>query len=315
MSRSDSPSPSPAAARRAQPSDATLVNAFLWPWVTLGITMPGGVHAVDLYSADPEKLARGYQPEVSLDGQCTWYFLSPLRPKSPHDPRKVRTVADGTGCWRSDSGVKNVIDCLDGARHVGYRQNFSFMRRDAAGADARSGWAMTEFHLHHSYDEHGHGGKVEGLVLCKMYRNRNRRIHGGSDDVVPGVSPCAEKTFSCGKSQPIGHDYSKAKNSDGGATATGTIAPPLLNSMVAGDDKVSGATTTTTAPPLGHKGNPVEVDNEDLLTWSPARKKMRAAGAGAESSEAASTVSNPTPDQVRCPRCGFHFTTMQSSRS
>jgi hypothetical protein len=157
-------------------------------------------------------------------------------------------------------------------------------------------------------------GLSEAHPVC-AWRTRNIYINSPHDAFVAPRQPCAEKTFSCGKSQPIGHDYSKAKNSDGGATATGTIEPPLLNSMVAGDDKVSGATTTTTAPPLGHKGNPVEVDNEDLLTWSPARKKMRAAGAGAESSEAASTVSNPTPDQVRCPRCGFHFTTMQSSRS
>ncbi|EER96166.1 uncharacterized protein LOC8081834 [Sorghum bicolor] len=322
-----------AAALYAQPTDVTLVKDFLRPWVTSGDTKAGGagagaaayVHAADLYSADPEELARAFQPAVSRDGDAVWYFLSPLRTKSPRDRRKVRAVADGTGCWHSEAGPKNVIDHLDGGRHVGYRQSFSFMRRRETGPDVRAGWVMAEFHLHHE----NLGRKVEGLVLCKMYRSP--RIHGpavvpDSDDIVHSdVSLYAETMFCCGKSKAVDDDddsYSvpprwqrrHAMNSDRTATATAMTAS-LLKKKVDGDDAVSG--TTMAAVPCPNN-KVVVADDEDLLVLPPARKKMKVAVADADSSgtalalKATAAGAPSMAAQLHCPQCGFHLAALQA---
>jgi hypothetical protein len=295
--------------------------------VTSGDTKAGGagayVHAADLYSADPEELARRFNPAISLDGNYTWYFLSPLRTKSPRDRRKVRAVADGTGCWHSEAAPKNVVDHLDGGRHVGYRQSFSFMRRGDAGVDVRAGWIMAEFHLHHD----GLGRKVEGLVLCKMYRSP--RNHGpavapdGDDDVRSGVSRSAETMFSCGKSKAVDDEDSNAvtarrqrhsKNLDGTATTIAMTAPILMK-KAAGDDEVSGMTTAV-APCTKNKA--VLADDEDLLASPPAHKKMRVAVADAESFGAVSalkataTGAPAVAAQLHCPQCGFHLAALQA---
>ncbi|XP_066391604.1 uncharacterized protein [Miscanthus floridulus] len=327
MSHAGPTSPSPAAALYVQPSDVTLVKDFLRPWVTSGDTKVGGagafVHAADLYSADPEELARRFQPAVSMDGDCTWYFLSPLRTKSPRDRRKVRAVADGTGCWHSEAAPKNVVDHLDGGRHIGYRQSFSFMRRGDAGVDVRAGWIMAEFHFHHQ----GLGRKVEGLVLCKMYRSP--RNHGpsvapdGDDAVRSGVSLSAETTFYCRKSNAIDDEDSNAvtagrqrhsNNSNGTATTT-AMTVPLLTEKAAGDDEVSGMTTGVAPCP---KNKAVVADDDDLLESPPAHKKMRVAVANAESSGAVLVLKETTAGtpaataQLHCPQCGFHLAALQA---
>ncbi|XP_066395993.1 NAC domain-containing protein 68-like [Miscanthus floridulus] len=323
-------SPSPAAALYAQLSDVTLVNDFLRPWVTSGDAKEGiagaYVHTADIYSADPDELARRFQPAVSLDGERVWYFLSPLRTKSPRDRRKVRAVADGTGCWHSEAAPKNVINHLDGGHHVGYRQSFSFMRRGNAGADVRDGWIMAEFHLH-NHDENGRSRKVEGLVLCKMYRSpRNRGpavVPNGDDDVTSVVSLSAETTFSCGKSKAVDDEDSNtmtprwqrhSTNSDGVATATAMTAP-LLTKKAAGDDEVSGMITAVAPSP---KNKAVVADDEDLLASPRAHKKMRMAVADAKSSGAelalkATPAGAPAAAaQLHCPQCGFHLATPQA---
>jgi len=174
---------SPAPAFDSHPSDLVLVRSYLRPWVAQGVRPPGAfVHAADLYAAEPGELARRFRAAVARDGERAWYFLSPLRTKSPRGRRKARTVAGGAGWWHGEAGPRPVLDPLDGRRMVGYRQSFSFMRRGADGAPVRTGWIMLELRLH---DDDG-GGSSTGSAAAR-------------EEVLLDQSPSPPPMSSCGR--------------------------------------------------------------------------------------------------------------------
>ncbi|KAF8713943.1 hypothetical protein HU200_027927 [Digitaria exilis] len=261
MPRSSPPSHAPPAASSpsfdfgSHPTDVDLVNSILRPWVERGVRPPGTyAHAADLYAAEPSDLARRFRAAVDRNGERAWYFLSPLRAKSPRGRRKARTVAGGAGWWHGEAGPKPVVDNLEGRRKVGYRQSFSFMRKGGDGAPVRTGWIMVELRLHYDDDEDGGGGgigeQLEGLVLCKVYRS-------------PRHPDTAAAEESCAATAPDGWHSSSAvvvdddRSSDAlvvsddetsiGAAAPTTPGPEEKTAAAGAKNEISGATTPAAA--------------------------------------------------------------------
>ncbi|CAN6209187.1 unnamed protein product [Urochloa humidicola] len=301
----------------AHPSDVVLVKSYLRPWVSSGVRPHGAfVHAADLYAAEPGDLARRHRAAVARDGERAWYFLSPLRTKSPRGRRKARTVAGGAGWWHGEGGPRPVLDPLDGRRKVGYRQSFSYMRRGADGAAVRTGWIMVELRLVQDDDDDaggegdaaaGGGGiedQLEGLVLCKVYRSPRHpdtaaandggevescaaaaapvARHGGGVAADDGVSSDAPRTAAAAAG-----GKRKAEDDEGSSAATSSGAAALgIKNPAAADDEVeiSGATTAA-ARREGKKA--ADDDGEDSSASTPARKRARAADGGESSSATA----------------------------
>nr|TKW30213.1 hypothetical protein SEVIR_2G021000v2 [Setaria viridis] len=256
----------------SHPSDVVLVKSYLRPWVAQGVRPPGAfVHAADLYAAEPGDLARRHRAAVARDGERAWYFLSPLRTKSPRGRRKSRTVEGGTGWWHGEAGPKPVLDPLDGRRKVGYRQSFSFMRRGADGAPVRTGWIMLELRLHDD-DDDGEGGgglgdQLEGLVLCKVYRSPRHPETAAAPDDGDEESCAAAETAPGGR-------HSNAADSDGSSDASLVAVVEPGGKRKAYDDEGSSAAT-----PRRHiKNADGETSGAAAALMAPGLKKQAADG-------------------------------------
>lgn len=304
MSREGPPSPAPAPAAvlyAEQPSDLTLVKNILGPWVATRVNNAAEAHVVDIYSAEPDELARMYQPTVSKNGERAWYFLSSLSLKGRGGSHKSRTVIpESAGSWRTEDGPKHVIDHLDGGRLVGYRQKLSFMRREGAdGERVRTGWVMAEFHIHQYDAEGGAGRKVEGLILGKIYRGNRRRV-------PTAVTPDPDASG----------DAAAATAPDGGGETTPAAAapgpkpaPPARKraAAAAGNVERSGAKTdnngeteptSSAAAAPGPKPAP------------PARKRAAVAASNDDESPGAEKAAGAA--WLHCPRCRFHLGALQA---
>ncbi|CAN6222258.1 unnamed protein product [Urochloa humidicola] len=309
------------AAFDSHPSDVVLIKSYLHPWVSSGLRPHGAfVHAADLYAAEPDDLARRHRAAVARDGERAWYFLSPLRTKSPRGRRKCRTVADGAGWWHGEGGPRAIVDPLDGRRRVGYRQSFSYMRRAEDGVAVRTGWIMVELRLHDDDGEDGNGGggggsmedQLEGLVLCKVYRSPRHPDTAKANDAEEAQScaaaaaeavaaPLATAVVAIGGKRKAEDDEGSSaaatprryikkaggETSSGAAAAEAAAAPGLKKPPAAEDDEVeiSGATTDA-ARGDGEGKKAADDDGEDSLASTPARKRAKADG-GETSSGAA----------------------------
>ncbi|CAN6196737.1 unnamed protein product [Urochloa humidicola] len=316
-----------AAAFDSHPSDVVLIKSYLHPWVSSGVRPHGAfVHAADLYAAEPAHLARRHRAAVARDGERAWYFLSPLRTKSPRGRRKCRTVADGAGWWHGEGGPRAVVDPLDGRRRVGYRQSFSYMRRAEDGAAVRTGWIMVELRLHDDDGEDGNGGgrggsmedQLEGLVLCKVYRSPRHPDTAAANDADEEEESCAAAAEVETVAAPlavaaaVAGGKRKAEDDEGSSAATPTrrhiknaggenssvaaaAAQGVKKPPAAADEEVeiSGATTDA-ARGDGEWKKAAEDDGEDSSASTPARKRAKAHG-GETSSGAAVAAAAGAP--------------------
>ncbi|TVU35545.1 hypothetical protein EJB05_17441, partial [Eragrostis curvula] len=330
------PSPSPAnnptcAAFHSQPSDLELVKSYLRPWVSTGLKAGTFIHEADVYAADPADLTREFSPAVAQDGERAWYFLTPLRRKSGRGKRKARVVATGSGWWHNEAKSKPVVDGLGGRREVGYRQSFSFMKKEG-GMRTRTGWLMLELRLESEHDD-GRGDQEEGspgsLVLCKVYRSPRQPEPTAGEPAEAPAAPAGRKTEadddeSCeapphkGKKaeDDEGSDASAAsgrrRKSDGEGSSAATVAAP--------DRKADGEIpVTATAAAPGRQGEKAAGD-EDSAETSAAAPGTKRKAADDESSVAASAAeperskrktdggsSGAPATEVHCPQCGCHL--------
>ncbi|PUZ68278.1 hypothetical protein GQ55_2G013300 [Panicum hallii var. hallii] len=285
---------------------------------------------------------------MARDGERAWYFLSPLRTKSPRGRRKARTVAGGTGWWHGEAGPKPVLDPLDGRRKVGYRQSFSFMRRGADGAPVRTGWIMVELRLHDEDDGDGAGGigdQLEGLVLCKVYRSPRHPGHAEAPDGDDLEESCAAAAAPA----PAGRLSNVAEDDGSSDSPVVTAAPPggkrkadddgepsaatPRRHIRTADDETSGADVVTvlgpkektaddenetsgatTAAARGDEEEKKAADDEDSSASTPARKRAKTAddeGVGAASAPKR-MAGAPATQQLHCPQCGFHLGALQT---
>uniref|UniRef100_A0A0E0JM56 NAC domain-containing protein n=1 Tax=Oryza punctata TaxID=4537 RepID=A0A0E0JM56_ORYPU len=172
------------------PTEQELVETYLRPRVVSGdkpSSSPCGfiIHEVDVYSANPADLTRGFAPAVARSsGDEAWYFFSAVR--GLKGGRKARTVDDGAGCWHSEAGAKPVFAASSGCR-LGHRQNFSFITKDDDGQRVRSGWLMVELSL----DVDGQDDDEEQLVLSKVYFSP--RAPGAKKPTVAAVAMSRHK--------------------------------------------------------------------------------------------------------------------------
>ncbi|GJN18095.1 hypothetical protein PR202_gb05216 [Eleusine coracana subsp. coracana] len=312
MARSTSPPTNdkpPSAPFHSQPSDLELVKSYLRPWVDSGIKAGAFIHVSDVYAADPATLTQTFAPAVAQDGERAWYFLTPLRRKSERGKRKARTVATGEGWWHNEAKSKPVVDGLDGRRHVGYRQSFSFMKKEA-GQRTRTGWLMLELRLEAEREEGSHGS----LVMCKVYRSprhpgestpptppAGRKPEAVRDDDESSASPPQPK----GKAdEGVGSDASRAtvdrRKSDGEGSSAATVAAPRK----AGDE-IPG----TAVPGRKEKDADDDDDEDSSAQTSPGSKRK---AADDESSAAASAAEPPRSKrkidgELHCPQCGCHL--------
>ncbi|CAL5034525.1 unnamed protein product [Urochloa decumbens] len=346
------PRTSLAAVFDSHPSDVVLVKSYLRPWVSSGVRPHGAfVHAADLYAAEPGDLARRHRAAVARDGERAWYFLSPLRTKSPRGRRKARTVAGGAGWWHGEGGPRPVLDPLDGKRKVGYRQSFSYMRREGAdGPPVRTGWIMVELRLHDGDGEEGDGAgagggiedQLEGLVLCKVYRSPRHpdtaRHGGGEEESCAAAADDDVSSDALPRATAVIGGKRKAEDDEGSsaaATSSTAAGSPGVKKPAAAEDEVeiSGATTAAARGDREGKKAAEDDDGEDSSASTPARKRARADGEastgtavaaaapGLELKMAASAaapalerkvVGFPMPQQLLCPECGFHIGALQA---
>ncbi|XP_039793080.1 NAC transcription factor ONAC010-like [Panicum virgatum] len=317
----------------SHPSDVVLVKSYLRPWVAQGVRPAGAfVHAADLYAAEPGELARRFRAAVARDGERAWYFLSPLRTKSPRGRRKARTVAGGAGWWHGEAGPRPVLDPLDGRRMVGYRQSFSFMRRGADGAPVRTGWIMLELRLHDDDGGDGAGGigdQLEGLVLCKVYRSPRHPGHADGDDLDESCaaapagrhSNVAEDDGS--SDSPAAPPGGKRKAGDDGEPSaatprrhirtaddetSGAAAPTVLGPKEKTADDGNETSGATTAAARGDEGGKKAADDEDSSASTPPRKRAKTA----DDEGAKRMAGAPATQQLHCPQCGFHLGSLQA---
>ncbi|PVH63364.1 hypothetical protein PAHAL_2G013400 [Panicum hallii] len=261
---------------------------------------------------------------MARDGERAWYFLSPLRTKSPRGRRKARTVAGGTGWWHGEAGPKPVLDPLDGRRKVGYRQSFSFMRRGADGAPVRTGWIMVELRLHDEDDGDGAGGigdQLEGLVLCKVYRSPRHPGHAEAPDGDDLEESCAAAAAPApagrlsnvaeddGSSDSPRRHIRTADDETSGAAVVTVLGPK--EKTADDENETSGATT---AAARGDEEEKKAADDEDSSASTPARKRAKTAddeGVGAASAPKR-MAGAPATQQLHCPQCGFHLGALQT---
>ena len=311
---------SPAPAFDSHPSDLVLVRSYLRPWVAQGVRPPGAfVHAADLYAAEPGELARRFRAAVARDGERAWYFLSPLRTKSPRGRRKARTVAGGAGWWHGEAGPRPVLDPLDGRRKVGHRQSFSFMRRGPDGAPVRTGWIMVELRLHDEDDGDGAAGigdQLEGLVLCKVYRSPRHPGHADGDDLEESCAAAAAPA-------PAGRHSNVVTEDDGSSDSplltaddetSGAAAATVLGPKEKTADDENETSGATTAAARGDEEEKKAADDEDSSASTPERKRAKTAddetaGAAPERKRMASALAT---QQLHCPQCGFHLGALQA---
>ncbi|CAL5059607.1 unnamed protein product [Urochloa decumbens] len=131
-------------------------------------------HDADIYAADPATLTAGYQPIPAWKGEGgSWFFFTPVKPKSSSDSRKSRMVGGGAGRWHSERAPRAVLDGEGNC--VGHSQYFSYKRKTGKNRSERTDWYMVEFSDGQEGDhDRVHGGEPV-LVLCKIYK-----AHSGS---------------------------------------------------------------------------------------------------------------------------------------
>ncbi|CAL5077908.1 unnamed protein product [Urochloa decumbens] len=339
---------SAAAVFDSHPSDVVLVKSYLRPWVSSGVRPHGAfVHAADLYASEPGDLARRHRAAVARDGERAWYFLSPLRTKSPRGRRKARTVAGGAGWWHGEGGPRPVLDPLDGKRKVGYRQSFSYMRREGAdGPPVRTGWIMVELRLHDDDGEEGDGAgagggiedQLEGLVLCKVYRSPRHpdtaRHDGGEEEsCAAAMAPVArhgdiaddDGSSDAPRATAVIGGKRKAEDDEGSsaaATSSTAAGSPGVKKPAAAEDEVEISGATTAAARRDGEGKKA-ADDEDSSASTPARKRAKVDGETASGTAVAAAaavapalerkvVGFPMPQQLLCPQCGFHIGALQA---
>lgn len=308
----------PSAPFHSQPSDLELVKSYLRPWVDSGLKAGAFIHVADVYAADPAKLSRTFAPAVAQDGERAWYFLTPLRRKSERGKRKARTVATGEGWWHNEAKSKPVVDGLDGRRHVGYRQSFSFMKKEG-GVRTRTGWLMLELRLEAERDQEE---RSDGsLVLCKVYRSPRHPGEPASPSPPP-PTPVGGKREAVGdddessasprpkgkvkKDDDVGSDASGTsggrRKSDGEGSSAATVAAPRN-----ADDEIPD-TGAAAAPDRKEKDG----DDEDSAETSAAAPGSKRKAADEESSVAASAAEparskRKIDGELHCPQCGCHL--------
>jgi hypothetical protein len=271
----------------SQPSDLELVKSYLRPWVDSGLKAGAFIHVADVYAADPAKLSQDFAPAVAQDGERAWYFLTPLRRKSERGKRKARTVAIGEGWWHNEAKSKPVVDGLDGRRCVGYRQSFSFMKKEGIRR-TRTGWLMLELRLGAEGDQE-EGGSAGSLVLCKVYRSPRHpgevtppapRKRAADDDDESSASPRPK-----GKADDDeGSEGAGRGKSDGEGSSAATVAVPRD-----ADDEIPDTAAAAAAP--GRKEKEAEDDESSVAASAaePARNKRKIEG------------------DLHCPQCGCHL--------
>ncbi|KAM0895295.1 hypothetical protein ACQ4PT_023944 [Festuca glaucescens] len=137
------------------PPDRELTDDYL-PKELAGKPVPGCIHNVDVYSADPEHLveklahAPGTKPPV-------WYFFSPVSSAAGRKTaggRKARAVIGGTWHQENKKAVK-------GSTLGGCVKTYTYVNKTSSGTPER--WIMKEFDIP---PQNGGGDRV----LCKIYR-------------------------------------------------------------------------------------------------------------------------------------------------
>ncbi|PAN29146.1 hypothetical protein PAHAL_5G208600 [Panicum hallii] len=305
----------PCAAFQSHPTDLELVNSYLRPFLETG-KAAAFIHEGDVYAADPADLTRQFAPAVAQDGERAWYFLTPLRHKSVRGKRKARTVATGEGCWHNEAKSKPVCTAIHGKRQIGYRQSFSFIKKED-GSRVRTGWLMMELRL--LKDDAGQGARAEeaalgNLVLCKVYRSpRNPEPGGGGPAPALKEEEAADgdDESSAATADDDDDDSSDTpgptKKSDEQESSEATVAAPSRHSKA--DDEISGAAAAGAGREEKAAG---DEDSAETSASSPARKRKapddEGSGAAAAAPKRASPGARaPASTEMQCPHCGTHL--------
>ncbi|XP_010229407.1 NAC domain-containing protein 53 [Brachypodium distachyon] len=153
-----------------EPSEQELTDVCLYGKITGAGRDVGAIHVADVYSADPETLAKSFAPAPGTgrgDKEPEWYFFSPVRyaSKKKNSGRRARIIGcDSNKKWHSEIGAVPV----EGSAVGGHKVNLTYMVRSNASGEKkkheRAGWILAEFGI---APEHG-GGQLE---LCKLHRS------------------------------------------------------------------------------------------------------------------------------------------------
>jgi hypothetical protein len=142
------------------PPDSEITDHYLRDELA-GKPVPGWIHHVDIYSADPEHLVEklAHAPGTGKDKKPpVWYFISSVQCAAGHKTaggRKARAVVGGTWHQENTKAVK-------GSTLGGEVKTFTYVNKSSSGTE-RLGWIMKEFDIS---PQNGGGDRV----LCKIYR-------------------------------------------------------------------------------------------------------------------------------------------------
>ena len=211
-------------------------------------------------------------------------------------------MATGEGCWHNEAKSKPVCTAIHGKRQIGYRQSFSFIKKDG-GARVRTGWLMMELRL--LKDDAGQQGPraeeesaLGNLVLCKVYRSpRNPEPSGG----VPAPALKEEEAAD-------GDGESSAATADDVDDDDSSDAPGPTKTS----DERESSEATVAAPPGREEKAAGDEYSAEASAASPARKRKapddEGSGAGAPPPRRASPGSRAHPaTEMQCPHCGTHL--------
>ncbi|KQK09175.1 hypothetical protein BRADI_2g46483v3, partial [Brachypodium distachyon] len=209
------------------PTELELIKSYLLPRITSGDDSNKSwefIHHADVYTADPTSLTEMFPPARTIDGEEVWYFFSPVKTKSVHGQRKVRTVKSGAGCWHSEAGTKTVWD--DRGHRVGHRQFFSFVTKEH-GRRVRTGWLMVELGI----DNEHQVSRSSELVLCKIYMTP-REASTPSKGLIDGVEEHMPSKSSLSPSSPPSSSSPPASPYSSPPSSPSSASPPSPTSSM-----------------------------------------------------------------------------------
>jgi hypothetical protein len=160
------------------PPDSEITDHYLRDELA-GKPVPGWIHHVDVYSADPEHLVEklAHAPGTGKDKKPpVWYFISSVQCAAGHKTaggRKARAVVGGTWHQENTKAVK-------GSTLGGEVKTFTYVNKSSSGTE-RLGWIMKEFDIP---PQNGGGERV----LCKIYRTPRKTKSRASSSTTTSSS-------------------------------------------------------------------------------------------------------------------------------
>ncbi|KQK12110.1 NAC domain-containing protein 17 [Brachypodium distachyon] len=212
-----------------EPSEQELTDICLHGKITGAGRDVGAIHVADVYSADPETLAKSFAPAPGTgrgDKEPEWYFFSPVHyaSKKKNSGRRARIIGgDSNKKWHSEIGAVPV----EGSAVGGHKVNLTYMvRSNASEKHERAGWILAEFGI---APEHG-GGQLE---LCKLHRSPHfqetaagskKRKAAAADELY-----AADRRKNLCLRQEMPEELEEMETMEGGAAAVDLQEEPVLD--------------------------------------------------------------------------------------